>query len=51
MDEKKKVVIIVPCYNEESALPLFYDEITKTLKQIDFNYELFLSTMVLMMEH
>ena len=26
---KKKISVIVPCYNEEKALPYFYDEITK----------------------
>ena len=25
-----KISIIVPCYNEEEALPLFYNEICKT---------------------
>ena len=25
----KKISIIVPCYNEEQTIPLFYEEITK----------------------
>ncbi len=35
----EKISIIVPCYNEEEALPLFYKEITKIakkMKKIDF---------------
>ena len=39
---KKKVSIIVPCFNEEEALPLFYEEITKVLKTIKYDYELIL---------
>ena len=26
---KKKISIVVPCYNEEESLPYFYDEIKK----------------------
>lgn len=34
----KNITIIVPCYNEESALPFFYDEIKKQLtKDYQFN--------------
>ena len=36
----KTVSIIVPCFNEEEALPLFYKETTKVLKEIKHNYEL-----------
>lgn len=32
--------IIVPCFNEEKAVPLFYDELIKYLKKIDTDYEL-----------
>lgn len=35
----EKITIIVPCYNEEAVLPLFYEEITKTaaeMKELDF---------------
>lgn len=45
MASKKKelVSIIVPCFNEEEALPLFYKEITKVFKSIkDVDYELLL---------
>ena len=39
---KKTISIIVPCYNEEEALPLFYKEIVKVLKTLNTNYELVL---------
>ena len=35
-----KLSIIVPCYNEEEALPLFYDEATKVLSKMKCDYEL-----------
>lgn len=31
-----KISIVVPCYNEEESLPLFYEEITKIAKQMDY---------------
>ena len=37
----EKISIIVPCYNEQEALPLFYQEITKTskeMKNLEFEY-------------
>ena len=37
----KKISIVVPCYNEEKALPIFYKEITKITKQmkkVDFEF-------------
>ena len=43
MPKKKNVQlvsIIVPCYNEEEALPFFYEEITKVFKGIKHDYEL-----------
>ncbi len=36
----KKISIIVPCYNEEESLPLFYEEITKVMKEMDYSFEL-----------
>lgn len=33
----EKISIIVPCYNEEAALPLFYEELQKNLKDFDEN--------------
>lgn len=35
----KKISIIVPCYNEEQAIPFFYDEITKTVEEMKNNFE------------
>ena len=32
--------IIVPCYNEEEVLPLFYEETTNVLKNMDVDYEI-----------
>ena len=37
----EKISIIVPCYNEEEALPIFYEEICKTadlMKKINFEF-------------
>ena len=37
---KKKISIIVPCYNEEEALPLFYKEIKKIEEKMEYlNFE------------
>lgn len=41
MTQKEKISIVVPCYNEEESLPIFYKEITKVskkLKEVDFEY-------------
>ena len=38
---KKLISIIVPCYNEEESIPLFYKEIEKVrnkLSEVDFEY-------------
>ena len=38
---KKILSIIVPCYNEELALPFFYQEIDKVSKELkELNFEL-----------
>ena len=42
MTKKELISIIVPCFNEEEALPLFYEEFTKVAKSFDNNYELIL---------
>ena len=37
----EKISVIVPCYNEEESLPLFYDEICKvaeSFKNVDFEF-------------
>ena len=39
--KKEKISVIVPCYNEEEALPYFYEEIKKIekeMKDLDFEY-------------
>lgn len=35
-----KLSLIVPCYNEQDALPIFYRETTKVLAEMDCDYEL-----------
>jgi glucosyltransferase len=35
-----KLSIIVPSYNEEKSIPIFYEELTKVLSTIDFIYEI-----------
>lgn len=39
---KEKISIIVPCYNEEEALPLFYKEVGKVLSTLKKDYEIIL---------
>lgn len=43
METKRKLVsILVPCYNEEQSLPLFYEEVTKVIRSIsEYEFELF----------
>lgn len=36
---KKKVTLIVPCYNEEASLPIFYEEVCSVARTIE-NYDL-----------
>ena len=36
----KKISIIVPCYNEQEAIPIFYEETTKVMRDIGFDYEI-----------
>ena len=39
--KKEKISIIVPCYNEEDSLPIFYEEIVKVakeMKSVDFEF-------------
>lgn len=38
--KKQLISIIVPCFNEEDVLPFFYQETTKVLKDMPYNYEL-----------
>ena len=34
--EKKLISLIVPCYNEEESLPLFYEATEKLMKRMDY---------------
>lgn len=34
------ISLIVPCYNEQEALPIFYREVTKVMQGINYEYEL-----------
>ncbi len=38
---KEKISIVVPCYNEEESLPIFYEEVcrvAKEMKKVDFEF-------------
>ncbi len=35
-----KLSLIIPCYNEEEAIPLFYEEVHRVLEQLNCDYEL-----------
>ena len=37
---KKLLSIVVPCFNEEEAIPLFYRKTKKVLDTLDINYEI-----------
>ena len=38
---KEKISIVVPCYNEEEAIPYFYKELTSVFEKLEsFDYEL-----------
>ena len=39
-NKKKTISLIVPCFNEEESLPIFYNEVTKVLKTMNVDYEL-----------
>ncbi len=34
------ISIVVPCFNEEASIPIFYNEIQKIIKQMNSNFEL-----------
>ena len=35
----KKITLIIPCFNEQEALPFFYNETTNTLRTVGYEYE------------
>lgn len=37
--DKQKISIVVPCYNEESVIELFYEETIKVVKKIENKYD------------
>lgn len=40
MKNEYKISLIIPCYNEQEALPIFYKETSVVLKKIECKYEL-----------
>lgn len=36
----KKISLIVPCYNEQETLPVFYQEVKSVFAQMEYEYEL-----------
>lgn len=36
----KKLAVLVPCFNEEEVLPLFYREAIRVLKSVPYDYEI-----------
>lgn len=35
----KLISVVVPCYNEQEVLPLFYNEINKVIAQMQSEYD------------
>jgi len=35
MENRKKISIVVPCFNEQEVLPMFYEELNKVMMKID----------------
>ncbi|MCR5700814.1 MAG: glycosyltransferase family 2 protein [Lachnospiraceae bacterium] len=42
MPNKETISIIVPCYNEQEVLPVFYTKVKKVLNTMDVDYEILL---------
>ena len=42
MPRPKELSVVVPCYNEEEALPIFYNTVTEIVKSMGITYELVL---------
>lgn len=36
----KILSLIIPCFNEQDAIPIFYKEVTHVMSQLDYEYEL-----------
>ena len=36
----KKISVVIPCYNEEESIMIFYEEITKIIKKMKNKFEL-----------
>lgn len=39
-NDKRELSLIVPCYNEEAAIPIFYEETVKVLETMPVSYEM-----------
>ena len=37
---KQKITLVIPCFNEQESLPIFYKEISKVLHSMECDYEL-----------
>ena len=35
MENKKRISIVVPCYNEQEVLPMFYEELNKVIAEVE----------------
>lgn len=46
-----KISLIVPCYNEQEALPIFYRETKKVMESMDCDYEMIFVNDGSRMEH
>jgi glycosyltransferase involved in cell wall biosynthesis len=40
--ERPDITLVVPCYNEENALPVFYQEVSRIMTELSVEYELIL---------
>lgn len=40
IEKQMKISLIVPCYNEQEALPIFYRETKKVMESMDCDYEM-----------
>ena len=36
----KILYVVIPCYNEEEALPFFYEEMSHVMEEMNFFYKL-----------